>query len=314
MNLKGLLKRTFFFKNPNFSLGVTLIFLPALFFDRKIRVISFILIVILFFIRKINNKLNKIYKVSGIHLQRRAFKNSFFDTVLIGGSNAYFGINTSLFNNINCINLSIPAEDGDFENYCFLLKRLNIKSDKIIYSTLHLTQLSNKNNLYLKSKNLQLNKNNKLKESFINFQNLRKINILPERKHYYFDNLGNIFFDKNLLYLSKFAYAEYNDFDYSVADFFLKKIDVFLDIFNSSKIYLVFPNICVKHSDLEKWNNYLNEFKEFMKKQKVKIIFYHKTFYTEKDRELFLDTYGHPDNFLRDKNSLEINNFIFKNN
>jgi hypothetical protein len=88
---------------------------------------------------------------------------------------------------------------------------------------------------------------------------LRKINILPERKHYYFDNLGNIFFDKNSLYLSKFAYAEYNDFDYSVADFFLKKIDVFLDILNSSKIYLVFPNICVKHSDLEKWNNYLND-------------------------------------------------------
>ena len=106
--------------------------------------------------------------------------------------------------------------------------------------------------------------------------------------------------------------AKYNDFDYSVADFFLKKIDVFLDIFNSSKIYLVFPNIFVKHSDLEKWNNYLNEFKEFMKKQKVKIIFYHKTFY--KDRELFLDTYSHTDNVLRDKNSLEINNFVFKNN
>ena len=166
MNLKGLLKRTFFFKNPNFSLGVTLIFLPALFFDRQIRVISFILIVILFFTRKINNKLNKIYKVSGIHLQRRAFKNSSFDTVLIGGSNAYFGINTSLFNNINCINLSIPAEDGDFDNYCSFLKRLKIKSDKIIYSTLNLTQLSNKNNLYLKSKNPQLNKNNKLNKIY----------------------------------------------------------------------------------------------------------------------------------------------------
>jgi hypothetical protein len=133
MNLKGLLKRTFFVRNPNFSLGVTLVFLPALFFNGEIRVIFFFLVVFLFFIRKVNNKLNKIYKVSRIHLQRRVFKNRSFDCVLIGGSNAYFSINTSLFNNINCINLSLPAEDGDFDNYCSFLKRLKIKSNKIIY-------------------------------------------------------------------------------------------------------------------------------------------------------------------------------------
>ena len=314
MNLKGLLKRTFFFKNPNFSLGVTLVFLPALFFDRKIRVISFILIVILFFTRKINNKLNKIYKFTGIHLQRRLFKNSSFDTVLIGGSNAYFGINTSLFNNINCINLSLPYEDGDFYHYCYFLKKLKIKSDKIIYSTIQLTQLSNKNYLYLKKKDTQLIKHYKLKETFRNFQKFTKINIFPEKKRYYIDDLGNVFFDKNSFYLNKLSYPEYNDFDYTAADFFSKKIDIFLEIFNSLKIFLVFPCILVKSTDLEKWNNYLNDFKEFMKKQKVKTLFYDKIFYTEKERYLFLDTFSHPNNVIRDKNSLEINNFVFKNN
>ena len=311
MKLKDLLKRTFFLRNPNFSLGVTLLFLPVLFFNGKIRVIFFILIIFIFFIRKVNNKLNKIYNVSGIHLQRSIFKNRSFDFVLIGGSNAYFSVNTSLFNNINCINLSIPAEDGDFDNYCYFLKRLKIKSDKVIYSSLHLSQLSNKNNLYLKSKHTQLNKNYKLKESFINFQNSRKIN-LREKKYYYFDKLGNIFFDKDLLNYKKFTYAEYNSFDYLVADLFLKRINIFLEIFNSSEIFLVFPSICVKFSDLEKWNNYLNDFKEFMKKQKTKIIFYDKIFYTE--RNLFLDTYSHTDNYIKNKNSLKINNYFLKNN
>lgn len=308
MNLKSLLKRTFFLRNPNFSLGVTLLFLPILFFEGEIRIIFFILIVLIFFIRKINNKLNKIYNVTGVHLQRRVFKNRSFNCVLIGGSNAYFGINTSLFNNINCINLTLPAEDGDFDNYCYFLKRLNIKSDKIIYSTLHLTQLSNKNNLYLKSINPKLNKSYKFKQSFIHIQNLRKISILPEKKHYYFDELGNIFFDKNLLIYKKFTYAEYNDFDYSVADVFLEKINKLIEIFKSSEIFLVFPSICVKSSDLKKWNNYLNDFKEFMKKQRIKTIFYKKIFYTK--RRLFLDTYAHPVNSIKEKNSLEINNFF----
>jgi len=319
MNLKSLLKRTFFFRNPNFSLGVTLVFLPALFFNGKTRVIFFVLVVFLFFIRKVNNKLNKIYKVSRIHLQRRVFKNRSFDCVLIGGSNAYFSINTSLFNNINCINLSLPAEDGDFDNYYSFLKRLKIKSNKIIYSTLNLTNLSNKNNLYLKNKYPELNKDYRLKQSFIKFQNLRKIkvpNVVDNwgggGNGYYVDELGNIFFDKEILNFNKFTYCEYNNFDSSVAELFLKKIDVFLEIFNSSKIFLVFPSICVNSSDLEKWNNYLKDFKEFMKTQRTEIIFYNKIFYT--NRDLFLDTYSHPDNFIKDKNSLEINNYISKNN
>ena len=129
---------------------------------------------------------------------------------------------------------------------------------------------------------------------------------------YYFDELGNIFFDKEILNFNKFTYCEYNNFDSSVAELFLKKINVFLKIFNSLKIFLVFPSICVNSSDLGKWNNYLKDFKEFMKTQRTEIIFYNKIFYT--NRDLFLDTYSHPDNFIKDKNSLEINNYISKHN
>jgi hypothetical protein len=72
-----------------------------------------------------------------------------------------------------------------------------------------------------------------LKQSFIKFQNLRKIkvpNVVGNwgggGNRYYFDELGNIFFDKEILNFNKFTYCEYNNFNSSVAELFLKKINV----------------------------------------------------------------------------------------
>lgn len=249
---------------------------------------------------------------------RLAVKNNYvmanknFDYVVVGGSNAKWGVDTSDYKaqDSDIANVSIPSGGFVFENYADHLKDLNIKSKNIIYSSYDILQLHKDANLdeagldlYGAKINRHFFASNRLINSLTkNIKNtLKTYNFIPD--YYQIDNLGN-FHNFNCNFQKNIDPIKPGVFDEEKAREFIKRLIILKRIFGSQDVILRFPSIYIAEDSKKDWLHYIESLKMFCLKNNIHFYISAKPLYTE--QELFCNYAHHPNEKLQQKISDEL--------
>lgn len=236
--------------------------------------------------------------------------NKSYEGLILGGSNAIWGINSSPYgmspNNI-IANLAINHEGYSWINYANFLISLNVQSNWALYSSYDVLQLSDTVNLDDDSANLIGEK-----EKYIFFGNTRLINIIksaiapvpiniaaPAYEIDVYGNASNFTCTPNSV-----RPLSFQPFSIKKGEIVLARVNRLKKILGTNKIILRFPPVYVKQGDLSKWNSYLVRLKNFMESNGVIFFSHDVSFYPEKS--LFCDAPHHPNGKLQQELSIEL--------
>lgn len=249
---------------------------------------------------------------------RLAVKNNYvmanksYEYIVVGGSNAKWGIDTSDYKSANSdiANISIPSGGFVFKNYADHLKDLNIKSKIIIYSSYDILQL-NKDasldeiglDLYGAKINRHFFASHRLINSIQkNIKNtLKTYNLIPD--YYQVDNLGN-FHNFNCNFNKRIDPINPSLFDEDKANEFIKRILTLKSIFGASDVILRFPTIYINGDRQADWEQYIDALRKFCIKNNIHFYVSAKPLST--DQSYFCNYAHHPNEKLQQKISDEL--------
>lgn len=238
--------------------------------------------------------------------------NKSFDYIVVGGSNAKWGIDTSDYKSANSdiANLSIPSGGFVFKNYADHLKDLNIKSKSIVYSSYDILQL-NKNvsldevglDLYGAKINRHFFASRRLINSILkNIKNtLKTYNLIPD--YYQVDKLGN-FHNFNCNINKQIDPIKPGLFNEDKANEFIQRITLLKSIFGASDVILRFPPIYINEDKTEEWGLYIDSLRKFCIKNNIHFYISAKPLYS--DQNYFCNYAHHPNEKLQQKISDEL--------
>jgi hypothetical protein len=232
--------------------------------------------------------------------------NKSYEGLILGGSNAIWGINSTPYSILPdrvISNLAIHSEGHNWRSYYNFLASMNIQTNWLVYSSYDFLELTNGAALDDNSSNLIGEK-----QKYVFFGGIRLIGIIkniiaPAPNNFYsidiYGNASNFICNSSLITPVKFG-----PFSLKKGEIILGRVNELKKLFGTQKIILRFPPIYIKDADVLKWNNYLKELRNFMESNKVGFFSHNDSFFTKSD--LMCDGPHHPNDMTQQMLSREL--------